>query len=366
MKNTNYCIIDHIGALESNEVMKACYKLAFEISEKKATYTMKGFCQKISRNPNTKVSDKQKNFVRFNKHPEEVVLICNDFNTSAQWIADVWAEKTDKLTVIEASTMEILTLEDIHPEWFALNDTNSIYRRCANIWANALGWTFSAPLYRDNKQNSSENYTRNNTMVRTCAPHYNETTLLNAERLPKEYFKHADGSIGYRIKPTDGKFHYVNTEKEDLSKFSKVATRPESYLRTKAVASEEECKQFFNHYRFLQQNDMLADSLEPGYELCPHCHRPIFESAEDCDWCDFHRDAPMNFTPYFDDSYRDEDWDQLPLLSFSQEVIMKVLQSYQNLRLVLDNGKYKIMSSKKVLFETTSIDLAYELFQKGV
>lgn len=323
MKNTNYCIIDHIGSLESNEVMKACYKLAFEISEKKATYTMKGFCQKISRNPNTKVSDKQKNFVRFNKHPEEVVLICNDFNTSAQWIADIWAEKTNKLTVIEASTMEILTLEDIHPEWFAEHylTENSIYRRCANIWANALGWSFSAPLYRDNKINATENFIRNN-------------------------------AAASKVK-----------DKDDLSK---IATRPESYLRTKAVASEEECKQFFNHYRFLQQNDMLADSLEPGYELCPHCHRPIFESAEDCDWCDFHRDNSMNFTPYFDDSYRDEDWDQLPLLSFIQEANMKVLQSYQNLRLVLDNGKYKIMSSKKVLFETTSIDLAYELFQKGV
>ena len=325
MKNTNYCIIDHIGALESNEVMKACYKLAFEISEKKATYTMKGFCQKISRNPNTKVSDKQKNFVRFNKHPEEVILICDEFNTNAHWIADVWAEKTDKLTVIEGSTMEVYTMQDIHPEWFAEHyiTENSIYRRCANIWANALGWSFSAPLYRDNKINATENYIRNK---QACQ----------------------------------------NVPETHQSKLSKIATRPESFLNSKAVASEEECKQFFNHYRFLQQNDMLADSLEPGYELCPHCHRPIFESAEDCDWCDFHRDNPMNFTPYFDDSYRDEDWDQFPLLSFIQEVIMKVLQRNNHLKLVLDRGTYKIMDDKnKILFETTSIDLVYELFQKG-
>ena len=316
MKNTNYCIIDHIGALESNEVMKACYKLAFEISEKKATYTMKGFCQKISRNPNTKVSDKQKNFVRFNKHPEEVVLICNDFNTSAQWIADIWAEKTDKLTVIEASTMEVLTLEDIHPEWFAEHylTENSIYRRCANIWANALGWSFSAPLYRDNNIDA-ENYHRVKSNCKTESVIAHKNMLKKEAEMKETFIKNCPTSWtnaqkehawNIRLGEIRQKLWETTTKRNTTSK---IASNPKSFLNTKAVASEEECKQFFNHYRFLQQNDMLADSLEPGYELCPHCHRPIFESAEDCDWCDFHRDNPMNFTPYFDDSYRDEDWD---------------------------------------------------------
>ena len=44
---------------------------------------------------------------------------------------------------------------------------------------------------------------------------------------------------------------------------------------------------------------------------------------------------------------------------------MKVLQSNTKTRLVLDKGKYKIITGKTVIFETTSIDLAYELFQKG-
>lgn len=308
MKNTNYCIIDHIGSLESNDIMKACYKLAYNISDKEATYTMKGFCQKISRNPNTKVSDKQKNFVRFNKHPEEVVLICNDFNTNAQWIADIWAEKVDKLTVIEASTMEVYTLEDLHPEWFHLQATNSIYRRCANIWSKALGWSFSAPLYREARENNTESYVRNNKAVEDYARNYIEYSMNNAEFIPKEYFKRKDGFSTYKLKPEDGIFHYSSSEKPDLSKFSKVATRPESFLNSKAVASEDECKQFFTHYKWLQQNDLLADSLEPGYELCPHCHRPIFETAEDCDWCEYHREAPLNYTTFYEDSY-EEDWD---------------------------------------------------------
>lgn len=353
MKNTNYCIIDHIGSLESTDIMKACYKKAFDISEKKATYTMKGFCQKISRNPNTKVSDKQKNFVRFNKHPEEVILICNEFNTNAHWIADVWAEKTDKLTVIEASTNEVYTLEDLHPEWFATYqiDINeySNPRRCANIWGNALGWSFSAPLYRDDKLNATENYVRNK---QACQ----------------------------------------NVPETHQSKLSKIATRPESYLKTKAIASDKECKDFFEYYKYLYTTDSLETALEPGYQLCPDCGRPInIDKAElelksipktrfkhtthytprqedrVCMHCDLVVPAEMlnNFTPYFDDSYNDEDWDQFPFLSFNQEVIMKILQTNQNLHLVLDKGKYKIITDKTVIFETTSIDLAYELFQKG-
>lgn len=265
-KHTNYCIIDHIGALESDKVMKACYKLAYSITEKKETYTMKSFCQKISRNPNTKVSDKQKNFVRFNKHPEEVILICNEFNTNAHWIADIWAEKVEKLTVIEAVTMEVYTMQDIHPAWFSTRyvNENSIYRRCANVWANALGWSFSAPLYKDNKINATENYIRNRQLVKDV---------------------------------------------EDTSHLSKIATRPDSYLNSKAIASEEECKAFFEHYKYLQVTGLLAESLEAGYQLCPTCGRPIRESSEDCEWCTYHRDLELNFTPYYDDSYKEEDWD---------------------------------------------------------
>lgn len=274
MKNTNYCIIDHVGSIDSKEAMENCYALAEEIKEhgKDKTYKMKAFCKKIYHLQNDP-SKGQKFKVRFDKHPEEVIFICNDFNTNAQWVADIWAEKVDSLKIIEAINYDnpsetYLTLEDIHPEWFTERYMfeNSIYRRCANIWANALGWTFTAPLYRDNKINATENYVRNK---QACQ----------------------------------------NVPETHQSKLSKIATRPESFLNSKAVASEDECKQFFTHYKWLQQNDMLADSLEPGYELCPHCHRPIFESAEDCDWCDFHREAPMNFTPYFDDSYNDEDWD---------------------------------------------------------
>ena len=45
---------------------------------------------------------------------------------------------------------------------------------------------------------------------------------------------------------------------------------------------------------------------------------------------------------------------------------MKVLQRNNHLKLVLDRGTYKIIDNKnKVLFETTSIDLVYDLFQKG-
>lgn len=269
MKNTNYAIIDHVGSLESSEIMKVVYKMAYDISDKKETYTMKNFCKLISKNPNTRVSDKQKNFVRFNKHPQEVILICSVFNTTAQWTAETWAERTEKLTVIEAETMDVFDLRELHPEWFATKYAaeDSIYRRCANIWSRALGWSFSAPLYRDYKINATECYIRNTTVLKD---------------------KHSKIRI------------------EDLSK---VSTRPDSYLKAQTIAPEEECKAFFEYYKYLQTNNLLADSLEAGYELCPDCGRPIYESAEDCDWCTYHREAPLNYTTYYDDSYIDEDWD---------------------------------------------------------
>lgn len=294
-KNTNYAIIDHVGSLESTDIMKACYNLAYALSEKEKTYTMKRFCQLISRNPETRVSDKQKNFVRFNKHPEEVILICNELNTSAQWIADVWAEKTDKLTVIEGSTGDVYTMEDLHPEWFAeryiLQD--SIYRRCANIWGKALGWSFSAPLYSTPRSESIENYHRGKANI---------AALIQAESHINKYNnkKHVREELQKNFREHPERFQRNTT--------SKIASRPESYLKSKAVATEEECRQFFTHYKWLQQHHMLAESLEAGYTLCPHCGRPIYESAEDCDWCTYHREAPMNFTPYFDDSFNEEDW----------------------------------------------------------
>lgn len=284
-KNRDYCIIDHIGSLESDVVMKKAYSIAYSLTQyPKTTYTIKRFCQMLSRNPETKVSDKQKNFVRFNKHPEQVILICSVSNGiwnehtkefelddpnadydrisgKIKWIAEKWAERSDSVTIIACNdtTVEVRSMNEEHPEWFSCKDpVDSIYRRCANVWSRALGWQFSAPLYRDNAS---------------------EIDVMKYKRSDAKLFKDQPGA------------HVTKTNHS-----------PASYLNSKALASEDECREFFNYYKYLKLAGILEESLEPDYMICPECGRPMRRTAEDCDWCNYHQDAAKVDT-FWEDSF---------------------------------------------------------------
>lgn len=270
-KITDYCIIDHMGALESEEVMKEAYRLAYAITEfPKMTYTMKKLIQVGVPYQVKEISNKQRNMIRFNKHPKQVIVICSSLNTTTQWYIDIWAEKVDSLTVIlceEDHNPEIITMQALHPEWFVSHETtDSVYRRCANIWANALGWAFSAPLYRDTVGGMNENF-----------------------HVRPDFKENKDSAV-------------------IAGHFSKISSKPSTFIKTTAVASEEECIKFFEYYRYLQQTGLLAECLEPGYEICPQCGRPIRDTAEDCNYCTMHRTVEVSeFTRYFDDTFEDED-----------------------------------------------------------
>lgn len=270
-KITDYCIIDHMGALESEEVMKQAYALAYSLTEfPKMTYTMKKLIQAGVPYSVENISNKQRNMIRFNKHPKQAIVICSDLNTTVNWYIDIWAEKVDSLTVIlcEAGhNPEIITLQELHPEWYVAHEAkDSIYRRCANIWANALGWSFSAPLYRDTVGGMNENF--------HVRPDFKQ-------------YKDDAGIAGH---------------------FSKISSKPSTFIKTTAVASEEECKAFFEHYKYLKQHNLLEKCLEPGYELCPKCGRPIRDTAEDCNYCTMHREVEINeFETYFDDTYEEDE-----------------------------------------------------------
>ena len=254
--------------LDSEETMKKAYKLAYEITDhKKTTYTIKKFCQMLSGNPYTKVTEKQKNFVRFNKHPEEVIIITTTSNgiwnphkkdydidepnmdydrisSKIKWIAENWAERAEKVTIILCNsndTIEIRSINEEHPEWFHLHAEDSIYRRCANIWAKPLGWTFSAPLYRDKASDINE---------------------MQYKRPDAKEYKDQPGS------------HVTKT-----------SHTPKAYLNNKTLASEEECKEFFNYYKYLHIANLLTDALDDNYTLCPHCGRPILKTTTDCEHC---------------------------------------------------------------------------------
>ena len=347
MKNTNYCIIDHVGTIEDQDDLRACYKKAYEINEhdKKQTYKMKEFCKKIYNIPGGEPNDGHKFKTRFDKHPEEVIFICDEYKSKPKWTADIWAEKVDNLKILEAATIdavttEYLTLKDIHPEWFATIgiDEDTIYRRCASIWGHALGWSFSAPLYKDdtliadgfyraksNPKHTPENYQINKKKELEMKTIFFKNCPSNWTKNQKE--KAWEKRLGL-IKQEAWK----NTDKRVTT--SKIASRPASYIKAKTIASEEECKAFFEYYKYLYLSNSLEASLEPGYQLCPHCGKPIAidkaslilteipdsefkstltdnprEKDRTCSNCDIIIPAELinDFDPYYDDSYNEDE-----------------------------------------------------------
>lgn len=244
---TNYAIIDHVGQVANiSEVYAKAYSYATGYDK---VFTLKKVCQLCS--PYAKeITNKMRWYNRYNKHPKKVYIICSLVDAKAEFVADAWRDRN--------IDVEFVTEE---PEPTVGFDRVSRERRCAMIWAQALGWEFSAPLFRDNARPESID-------MYTARPN------MDAE----------SGSYG-----------------------AKRFTKPESYINAfRAVASEDECKEFFQHYRWLYENNLLAESLEPDWELCPVCGRPHYISSEKCTWCDKEFD-PIEFETFYEDSYENQD-----------------------------------------------------------
>ena len=322
MKHVYYTVVDYFTVYDegsfsnlNSKARKAVNDLAYKTLPKYKTYKLKDIQEaENGRKINGSLNVAQKKRLRLTKQPKQVIAIVDeerfyyisddifpttyaregkymDLNNSIKNDLDIWAEKVEDLTVILCkSNNEIEVIDyiaEFHPEWcttkhFELDklelenlpperytkrylDRVSKYRRCALIWANALGWEFSAPLFKENNSASSELYVRNKVLTR---------------EIPEESY----------------------------SKLSKVSTRPENFLNSKKVASEEECKAFFEHYKWLQMNGLLADSLEPDYHLCPTCGRPLRGDVDSCTWCDEQFET-TTLESFWDDSYNDEDDD---------------------------------------------------------
>lgn len=322
-KKTDYCIIDHIGALPDEKVMQTVYKMAYELTRyPKDTYTMKKLIQMQSPYT-TQVTQKQKNLIRGTKHPKQVIMICTcsegtwnpkakgedklewtggsviaegDYDRIAskvRWMADNWIDKTDyfdMLLVNPEGQIEHLTIEDLRPEFTATFEAkDTIYRRCASIWGAALGWQFSAPLYRDTVGGMNELF-----MAR---PSKAAVALSEAKTRGEAAVKAQIEHIKEHMKEY--------TEKEDHS--TKISTRGETFLKGQAVASEEECKEFFEYYKYLQVNNLVSEFLESGYYICPECGRPVRETAENCEYCNFIAESYIELDSFFEDSFQEDE-----------------------------------------------------------
>lgn len=245
MTINNYAIIDHAGSVGA---CKALYQKAFAAAKGfEAVYTLKKICQMGS--PYAKeITNKMKYFHRYNRNPKMVYIVCaSQFEPKAQFIANIWESRNVPVTYVEEN-----------PAPAAYTETVSRARRCANIWANALGWQFSAPLFRDRQVESIDMYTKR--------PNMDESGSAAAVR-------------------------FYN---------------PQTYHKAfREVASEAECQEFFQHYAYLQKAGLLEEFLEPGYRLCPTCGRPVRETADSCTWCDTEFEA-VELETFWEDSYNDD------------------------------------------------------------
>lgn len=253
--NTKYAVIDHVGQVAN---VSEIYTKAYELASEYTTYTLKEVCKKSS--PYAKeITNKMKWYHRYNRKPDIVFIICGTYNRNVMMAQDAWEDRGIPTVIVE---------EEPNPTYY-FGMKVSKYRRCAMIWGEALGWSFSAPLIRDEKVNYKGE--------------------MNLARPIEEEKNRTDESCGKAVRYTS----------------------PETFQkRFLEVASEEECIEFFQHYRWLYENNLLAESLECDYTICPTCGRPIrLGTAEEiaCDYCDTVVTSEVVET-YYDDSYENEEF----------------------------------------------------------
>lgn len=236
-KVTEYVIIDQVGAISSSEIKTAYSRVYNRIAEVNLAskgvegfvppqvWTMKKVCQSMS--PYAKeITSKMKAYARYNKHPKKVYLLCDEYDSNVKFVEKIWNDRDIDTEII---SMHQKTLH-------ITSEEASKYRRCASIWATALGWSFDAPLFRD------------------------EEAVRNTE----------DYIIGNK---------QFRRDLEDSNPYCKLTKVTQDDIKTQErfaeVVPEEECIKFFEFYKWLYKNNMLAESLAPDWKLCPHCGRPM-------------------------------------------------------------------------------------------
>lgn len=263
---TNYAVIDHIGMVEDvKSVYSLAYKRAkidgFTNNDAHQIWKMKEIIATMS-NDRTK-DNSTKWAVRHTKNPKLVYIICNSIESNKYLIKNAiecWKERDIPVAIISEQDGYIAPEEE--PEYdFGLQISR--YRECALIWSKALGWSFSYPLVIN---------------------HQMETTTKTADP-------------------------YTKRKKDEQGSYSaKRFSSAESFEKHYRVAPESECEAFFEHYKFLWANNLLADSLECDYVLCPTCGRPVRVNTSheaQCNHCDTHIESEIVDT-YYDDSYKED------------------------------------------------------------
>ena len=255
----NYAIIDHVGTLtgaENKRIYKKVYAQAK--ADEISAYTLKKVCMADS--PFAKeVTSKMKYRARYTKNPSKVYLICDSLDSTAESVMQIWESRNISVEVFEVNGfMETHQLD--------LGEEPDKKRKIAETWAPAIGWQFSAPVTRIQREINPENF---------CKRPDHDAIVAS------------------------GELH-----------FTKPFTSSEMFLEmNRCIAPDSEIEAFYQHVMYLWNTKidgkrLIEDFLEPDYIICKSCGKPMKIHTGDCECphCQTRFSEEVVFTTYYEDS----------------------------------------------------------------
>lgn len=227
--------------------------------------------------------------VRFGLAPEIVVIVASSqywedtadtlnysYYESSQTsqIANFWLDNTSaEVYVMDISrglpTVYNYTVEDSKNLRQSHNkiDSHTIarWKNIADVWSDAIGYTFSAPLYRDGKQHRQDN-------------------------------------LQYSVKAKFSE-HRTDAENRNYDGLTSLSTRTETFNKD-TIVSDEELFNFMKTLLYYKQHD-IEEFIMDNIIYCPICKRPMRNNTRYCRWCDWENPMyfPCNF--YYEDTNSD-------------------------------------------------------------
>lgn len=311
MAITKYAIIDHVGSLTEDE-MKLVYNTVYAnakidgFTKNKDCFTMRKICQKESPYAR-KITDKMKYRVRYVKNPKKVYFIANKLNSKTETELRKWCKRNIDIELYDVKERTICKYDrrmmsaSPYIEWeptevkFNENEITCM-RLITNIYAPALGYPLSAPVFR-----------------------------VDDVLVPENYIKRSD----HDAMVASGETH-----------FTKPYTSSTKFIQyNRAVATNKEIKEFIEYLNaYLKLTDCkivtklgknfgaivgnvqaFSEFLSPDYIICPHCRKPYLvtnhkdqfgniHTSSVCTHCDKEvDDERFEMEAFFEDRYDEDD-----------------------------------------------------------
>lgn len=276
MAITTYAIIDHVNSLTSADSKKMYDQVYAQAKADKLTaYTMKKAC--LMDSPYAReVTNKMKYRIRYQKNPTKVYFICDHVDESVEKILSIWTTRGIEVQVFEA-----------HP--LIAYSKDSALRRVAEVWGTPIGWLFSAPITRIQRENNLELYIKR---------HDHDMLVASGETHITKVSTRCESFITQqRATATDEEIACFVT---DLQGRAKLAG---GWIDTDPQSSTFCC--------FMDGDIYTMNALmEVDYEVCPKCRKPrrIRAGQPMCQYCSEELFDEEPIVTYYDDSFEESDY----------------------------------------------------------